>query len=86
MNLHQFPEGLRAHVLSAVVRYGRQGIKIVIGRLEEGVLPIRVRQENEQEMAGRLTPEMLRQQTGEALSALPYALRIEVDSESGAEA
>lgn len=86
MNLHQFPEGLRAHVLSAVVRYGRQGIKIVVGNLEGGVLPLRVRQEQNLQYAERLSPEVLRQRTGEAFAVLPYALKIEVDSEYNAEA
>ena len=81
MNLHQFPEGLRAHVLSAVVRHGRQGIKFVVGNLEEGVLPIRVKLDNEAGFSSRLSPEMLKQRTGEAFAALPYALRIEIDSE-----
>jgi hypothetical protein len=78
MNLHQFPEGLRAHVLSAVVRYGRQGIKIVVGDLEGSVLPIRVQQEGKNGFPTHLSAEMLKQRTGEAFSVLPYILKIEV--------
>ncbi|MFK8163602.1 MAG: hypothetical protein AB8H12_14225 [Lewinella sp.] len=76
MDLSQFPEHFRAHVLSCIIRNNRKGIAIRFGKLEGQVLPLSVRQEPLQPEA--LPPHELENVARLAFSHLPYDLRIQV--------
>jgi hypothetical protein len=76
MDLSQFPERFRAHVLSCIVRNNRKGIAIRFGKLEGQVLPLSIRQESRQPEA--IPPHELENVARMAFSRLPYDLRIKV--------
>ena len=73
MNLSQFPERLRARVLSSIVRHHREGIFIRFGELEGSVLPLSVQQKMTDTV---LPPAELEQRARAAFANLPYDLRI----------
>lgn len=77
MNLSQFPERLRARVLSSIVRYGRAGIAFRVGELEGEVLPLTVAQVPSSP-GPPLPPQELERQARVAFGTLPYTLHIEV--------
>jgi len=76
MDLSQFPERFRAHVLSCIVRNSRKGIAIRFGKLEGQVLPLSICQESLQ--VEILPPHELENVARMAFSRLPYDLRIQV--------
>lgn len=76
MDLSQFPERFRAHVLSGIVRNSRKGIAIRFGELEGSILPLSVRQEALQPEI--LPPHELERMARLAFARLPYDLRINV--------
>ncbi|MEO0733348.1 MAG: hypothetical protein AAFZ52_10975 [Bacteroidota bacterium] len=65
---------MRARVLSSIVRHNREGIFIRFGKLEGGVLPLSVQQNDET----ALPPAELEQRARAAFANLPYDLRIEM--------
>lgn len=79
MDLSQFPERFRAHVLSGIVRNSRQGIAIRFGKLEGEVLPLSVRQECV--ARGTLLPQELEQLARKSFANLPYDLQIKIGEE-----
>jgi hypothetical protein len=76
MDLSQFPERFRGHVLSCIVRNNRKGISIRFGKLEGEVLPLSVRQDFPQPEV--LLPNELENVARMAFSQLPYDLIIKV--------
>ncbi len=76
MDFSQFPERVRAHVLSGIVRNSRRGIAIRFGKIQDGVLPLSIRQEKVSSPA--LAPGELELLARRTFANLPYDLRINV--------
>ncbi len=74
MDLSQFPERVRAHVLSGIIRNSRRGIAIRFGKLKDGVLPLSIRQEAVATPA--LAPVELENLARTTFASLPYDLQI----------
>ena len=76
MDLSQFPERVRAHVLSGIVRNSRKGIAIRFGEIKDGILPLSIRQEPVSSPV--LAPGELETLARTTFANLPYDLRIHV--------
>jgi len=75
MDISQFPEHFRAHVLSGIVRSSRAGISIRFGKLEGKVLPVMIKQVLDGSQT-QLLPEELEYRARTTFSKLPYEFRI----------